>query len=554
MNNLSNKFLIFLKSNFYKLFFFSYFCTGIIIFKDYGISVDEEFHRFSGFYWLNYLLSFFNFKILNNLVSFKLSEINGFTLPNPKDYPFYGVAFDLPLALIETIFNFKTYKDIFYLRHFANFLIFFVSSIYFYKILSNRFKNNFIIFCGLFFYIISPRIFGHSFYNNKDIILLSFVTISIFYYFKTIDNFNLKNILFFSLFSALSCSTRVVAIFIPLSFLLFYFFSLLNKKIIKDQTLKIIFYIIFFIFFTILTWPYLWSNPINNFINSIKVFSKYSLTIQMLFNGHYIHSNILPLIYLPVWIFITTPIINLIFFLFAFFYYLKRSFFRMINIKPVSIYEDFWRGNKEKKDFFIFFNFFIVFIYLTLSDVTLYTGWRQVYFLHFFLAYMSTFGLYLFLNFTKNRKIKFITYALVAIFLFSNIATLIRFHPYQSLYFNSILNEKQKNLFEVDYWGLSGVKFLKKILTLEKNNNNKINVATASFLPLERSIKLLDENETLRINIVGQEYNKAEYIFDANISEVNKFLNKKYDIPKNFKKIDEFKIDNIIIYKIYKKF
>ena len=554
MNNLSNKFSIILKSNFYKLFFFSYFCTGIIIFKDYGISIDEEFHRFSGFYWLDYVLSFFNFEILNNVVSFKLSEINGFTLPNPKDNLSYGVVFDLPLALIETIFNFKTYKDIFFLRHFANFLIFFIGSIYFYKILSNRFKNNFIIFCGLLFYIISPRIFGHSFYNNKDIILLSFITISIFYYFKTIDNFNLKNILCFSFFSALACSTRVVAIFIPLSFLLFYFFSLLNKKTNKDQNLQIIFYIIFFIFFTILTWPYLWNNPVNNFINSIKFFSKHYLTIQMLFNGQYIHSNTLPFKYLPVWIFITVPIMNLTFFLFGFFYYLKRSLLRMINIKPISIYEDFWRGNKEKKDFFIFFNFFIIFIYLALSNVILYTGWRQVYFLHFFLAYMSTFGLYLILNIAKSQKIKFLTIALVVIFLFVNIIDLIRFHPYQSLYFNSILTKEQKNSFEIDYWGISGVKFLKKILTLEKNNNNKINVATASFLPLERSLKLLDENDSLKINIVGQEYNKADYIFDNNISEVNKFLNRKYEIPKNFNKIDEFKIDNIIIYKIYKKF
>jgi len=71
---------------------------------------------------------------------------------------------------------------------------------------------------------------------------------------------------------------------------------------------------------------------------------------------------------------------------------------------------------------------------------------------------------------------------------------------------------------------------------------------------LERSLKLLNENETNKINIVGQEYHNAEYIFDTNISEVNKFLNKKYDIPKNFKKIDEFQINNIIVYRIYKKF
>jgi len=143
---------------------------------------------------------------------------------------------------------------------------------------------------------------------------------------------------------------------------------------------------------------------------------------------------------------------------------------------------------------------------------------------------------------------------LVIFFLLLNIIDLIKFHPYQSLYFNSILNKEQKNSFEIDYWGISGVKFLKKILFLEKNNINKINIAIASFLPLERSLKLLNENEANKIKIVGQEYDNAEYIFDTNISEVNKFLNKKYNIPKNFKKIDEFQINNIIVYRIYKKF
>ena len=553
MNYLSIKFYDLSKKNFYLIFFLIYFFCAIIIFDDYGISIDEEFHRFSGFYWLNYIVNILNIDSIKNIVSDRLSSINGFTLPNPKDFPFYGVVFDLPLALFETILNIQNYKNIFLLRHFFNFLIFFVSSIFFYKILNNRFNNNIIIFFGLLFYITSPRIFGHSFYNNKDIILLSFLTISIFYYFKTIDNFNFKNILLFSIFSALACSTRIVALFIPLSFLLFHLFSLLNRKTNKDQNLKVILYISFFIFFTILTWPFLWSNPIVNFIYAIKVFSDYSLSIEMLFNGNYVNSKLLPIKYIPMWILISTPILTLIFFILAFFYKLKRFFFRYINIKELSIYEDFWRGKNEKKDFYIFFNFLIVFLYLILSGVTLYTGWRQVFFLHFFLTYLSTYGIHLFVIFCKNQKIRLATYSFIFFLLIANIFDLIKFHPYQSLYFNSILSDRQKNLFEVDYWGISGLKFLKEVLHLEKNNKNKINIATAAFLPLERSLKLLDTNVSDRINIDGQNYENAKYIFDNNISEVNKFLNKKYDIPKNFNKIGEFQIDNIVIYKIYKK-
>ena len=99
------------------LLFLIFFFVGFFTFKDYGISVDEEFGRFSGFYWLSYILSFLPFDELKNLVDIKLNKIHGASLPSPKDYPFYGVIFDLPLALIETLMNFENSKDYFFLRH-----------------------------------------------------------------------------------------------------------------------------------------------------------------------------------------------------------------------------------------------------------------------------------------------------------------------------------------------------------------------------------------------------------------------------------------------------
>ena len=42
----------------YSLFVF-FFLTGVLIFKDYGISTDEDFQRLVGFYWLNYIANFF---------------------------------------------------------------------------------------------------------------------------------------------------------------------------------------------------------------------------------------------------------------------------------------------------------------------------------------------------------------------------------------------------------------------------------------------------------------------------------------------------------------
>ena len=112
-------------------FFFLLFLSGLILYKDYGISVDEEFHRFAGFYWLSYSLEFLSLENLKLLVDKKLENISGFTLSHPKFYPQYGVVFDLPAALIETLFNIDDPKNYFFLRHLMNFLVFFTGSIFF---------------------------------------------------------------------------------------------------------------------------------------------------------------------------------------------------------------------------------------------------------------------------------------------------------------------------------------------------------------------------------------------------------------------------------------
>ena len=113
------------------LLFSTFFLVGLFTFKDYGISVDEEFHRSSGFYWLNYILSFTSFDELKNLVGIKINQIKGFTLQSPAYNPYYGIVFDLPAALLEVILKIDDPKNYFHFRHLLNFTLFFVGSIFF---------------------------------------------------------------------------------------------------------------------------------------------------------------------------------------------------------------------------------------------------------------------------------------------------------------------------------------------------------------------------------------------------------------------------------------
>jgi hypothetical protein len=538
----------FLENKYFFILFFTYFIIGNYIVSDYGISVDEEFHRYSGFYWLNYILQFTQFDELRLAVITKLNAINGHTLPNPSNYPFYGVTFDLPLAFFETIFELNESRDVFLLRHYLNFFVFFLGSIFFFLILKNRLKNQKIIYLGVLLYITSPRIFGDSFYNNKDIILLSFLTINIYYFFKTIDNLNTKNTIFLSIISAFTTSTRIVGIFIPIFFIFFLIISK-EERGIKKKLRKILFFLIFFFLFLILFYPYLWANPLVNFLNLLKIFSQYPIEFEMLFNNYYINTKYLPLSYVPIWMLISTPIITLLLFFFSYLKLIQRFFKRLINIDTHNAFNDFWRGNNEKKDFFIFLSFSLILIYIILSNTLLYNGWRHLYFLHVFIIYISCLGIYRISVILKKNNFFYIIILLGIIF---SVFEIIKFHPFQGSYFNKLIYTKKKNHFEVDYWGLAGKRFFEEILSKEKKKE-KINIGVASYLPLERSLKMLNKEKYKRFVIVGQNYSDADFIFNNNISEVNKKFDNKYAIPERFKLINEFNINGFMIYQIYQK-
>ena len=163
-----------------------YLLVGFFTYRDYGIGIEEHFQRSSGFHWLNFILESTNFDSLKIIVKNKILEINDFTpdLPSLDIANYYGILFDVPTAFFESLFNIKNPQSYFYFRHLVSFIIFFLSGIFFYKILLNRFSNIIISFFGTTMYSLSPKIYGNSFFDNKDLFFLSILTITFFFLFK----------------------------------------------------------------------------------------------------------------------------------------------------------------------------------------------------------------------------------------------------------------------------------------------------------------------------------------------------------------------------------
>lgn len=530
------------------ILFLVYFLIGSQIFTDYGFYIDEKFHRANGFYWLNYLSNFFGFIDLSQISQLKLKEIEAFTLPNIDNWNLYGVIFDVPAAYLEIILNIKNPIDYYQMRHFLVFIFFFFGAIFFYLILKNRFNNKIVSIIGVTLFILTPRIFGDSFWNNKDIIFLTFFTISLFFYFKLIDNPSIKNIILLALFSAIGTTMRFAGIFLPITLIFLYIIDKISRR--DELHLKTILICYFsFFFFLFIFWPNVWSNLPAAIFSSLNLDMSWKGNVNFL--GKYYFSGNLPYYYLFFWIIISTPLIHLILFIFGFYNYIKRLILRYFTIKQNSIYNDLWRSSNEKKDFLIFINLTFFVIVLSFLNIHLYNSWRLGYFLYIFIIYFAAFGIFLLtIKFKKKLVQLTIIFGILIIFLIYRIAL---YHPYQSLYFNILIPPSIKNNVDVDYTGLSAFHFLKEIIDQEKNDKH-IKIGVASWYPLWRMVDLLNNEEKNKITILAnEEKNQAKYLYSNRIYDIDKKYYKKYDIPSNFKKFKELKIDNTIIFDVYKR-
>ena len=286
-----------------------FFIIGINVYDDYGISWDEYNERIGGFVSLNFVRE-----------TLSLETYSGFPKLGDYIYSNYGVIFNLPMAYIEKTFLIDDIKQIFLIRHLFNFIIFFISSIFFYLLLKKRFSK-LLSTIGLLFFYLSPRIFADCFYNNKDIVFFSFFIISLFFSINFLNNPTYKKALVASISCSLAIATRVLGIIVPFIVVIFFILrSLENKYFFNKNIFKIITYIALFQIFTMLFWPYLWIDPITNFFSTLESMSSYPWSGGIFYLGNYISALNLPWHYSIVWILISTPILYLALFFVAIWY------------------------------------------------------------------------------------------------------------------------------------------------------------------------------------------------------------------------------------------
>ena len=526
------------------LYFFTLLTVGLFTFPDYGISIDEDNTRINGFVSLKYIFEIF--------FPNQVNEIDKFTnIPSMSQWTEqgHGIIFDLPTAYLELTLQIEDSRKYYLIRHFINFLFFIVAIYFFFLLINNRYNSWILAILGSTFLFLTPRIFAQSFYNNKDIIFMSLFVISMYTAVNFLQKPSYKNAIFFSISSALTIDVRVLGIILPILILIFYIINIFQNINYKKNSIKpLIVFLILTPFLIIFFWPYLWENPITNFVTSFKNLSHHDVNIYNFYLGEHIHSKRVPWHYPIIWIFVSTPLFYLSLFLIGFIFILRRLIKRILKIEENDSSNDIWRGNKEIQDLIFFSSFAVPLFCVIIFNSTLYDGWRHLYFIYPSFLMISLFGLHVLkiLFFNNNKNILII---LSFLLLSPTIIWMLKNNPYQYVYFNLLAGKNFNDKFDMDYWGLSNANALEHIA---KSENRKVKISNIGTTDLQISKTFIPEAYRDKLTIINEDEN-SDYIINNYRNWLGGNINQEIKTPINFEIFYEIKIDGVPINTIYRK-
>ena len=413
----------------------------------------------------------FNWTI--NLSNVKYFLINGEykDLLNYKD-KYHGIAFHFisqPIqytisSFVEKISGASFYGSYLIAKHVAVFIIFSISSIFFYLLCLKISKNFSFSLIASTIYLFYPYLYGHAQINVKDIPFLSIWLINTYLFLLVVENiFNrkqikIRNIVFLSFLTAFLVSIRISGVIIFFQYIvglliLFNYFKIEFRFILKKYLKLFLYFAISFSVFIFILNPIFWHNPLELF-NSIKWMSKYQQDICTLTLGRCMESLNLPSSYYFIWLFFKLPI--LIIFGFLLFPLVENKIFKQDKI--ILIYY-----------LTLLITPILILIIFILKDVALYDELRHIMFLIPMIFLVSLLNIFLF-----NKKL---FYSLGTFFILFFLIENFSINPYQYTWLNSFakLTKIDKN-FEVDYWGISNKNLQKKIIEYSKTHSIDKNI------------------------------------------------------------------------------
>ena len=270
--------------------------VGVIVPDDYGVATDEKFQRRTAAAVADYALG-------------KSED------PSRGHYHdrYYGMAFDMPLLLMERALGLRDTRHIYLTRRILSHLFFiaggFAGGMLAYRMLGSRW----IALLAMLMFLLHPRLYAHSFFNSKDVPFAAMMVIALYLTHRAFRKDTLTAFLICGIVVGLAINLRVFGLMLLPMILAMRATDLWQAG--REERKRILASAGIFAAAALSTayiiHPYYWENPLR-FIEGIRVLSQHPIIIENLFMGEIYRADAVPWNYIPVWFAITAPPVALL--------------------------------------------------------------------------------------------------------------------------------------------------------------------------------------------------------------------------------------------------
>ena len=448
--------------------------VGLAIFDDYGLAFDDLNQRLLGLEALDHAL-------------------RALGLPAERELPtdfrrFFGVAFEIPLALGEMALGLRDTREIILFRHLASHLFFLTGGVFAWLLARRMFAGSPIaaLFAMLLF-LLHPRIYAHSFYNTKDPVFLAAFVIALYAVHRAFGRNSLSAFALCGIAVGLLTNVRILgAILFPavLGMLALDFgraaFAALRRRGSGEETRREILSVsaraaVFALSAALAlyaTWPFLWGKSPLAFVDGFGILANHPLRTYQVFWGDVYPNTNLPPHFIPVWIAATTPLMTLA----------LAALGICATVRTGARRPAEALGNSETR----FRLLLVACLALTLIALAairpnVYDGWRQFYFLYAPVCLLAVCGLRPLASAARSlwtrpalrrlpaalRRTRpaLAIYSAAALGIALTAVEIVAIHPNQGLYFNAAVDKRA--LFyqwEQLSWGIGPYQWMRFLL------------------------------------------------------------------------------------------
>ena len=425
--------------------------VGLFVLDDYGVSGDEYLQRLIGHAWVNYVLG--------------VDEI-----PWKDHNRLYGAAFEVPLVLVERLLGLKDSRDVYLSRHLAGHLFFLAGGFFCYLLAYRLSDNRLLAIFAMLLFLLHPRLYAHSFFNSKDVPFLSMFMIALYLVHRAFGRNTIAAFALCGLVVGLLTNLRIVGamLFAAVTAMracdLFHAARAEERKRILATGGAFLLAGVLTLF---ITYPSFWRSP-SEFVEMFALPFQHPAQAVSLFQGEPVRWPEIPSRYVPVWIAITTPPAALLPSLLGTAFVLLRGANRPADVL---------RNTTVRFGFLLIACLTLPVLAVAVFDVTIYDGWRHMYFLHAPACLLAVFGLRWAVSvFGRMKGGPSMFWALAAAGVCAVIVEMTIIHPHQMVYFNFLVNrgapEHLRARYDMDYYGTSyreGLEYL-----LERSGSSSV--------------------------------------------------------------------------------